>query len=222
MTKRSAGPARTTEKERYYRELLRRQSRSGASIREVAEQEGIPSGRLRSWKSRIARLDRRRAETGRPIPLRAAKASAGTKPKESAARTESLSLPLLPVRVVGGREGAGVIEPGFAADTSCVSRARSRLTAWGAWSRCWRRRAEPAPVCAGLPGTGRDRHEEGVRRARSRCPERDRRVAHHRPSLRLLQPRAKSPQSPLVGRVRLDRAREEAGEGDLQVACSTR
>jgi len=113
MTKRSAGPARTTEKERYYRELLRRQSRSGASIREVAEQEGIPSGRLRSWKSRIARLDRRRAETGRPIPLRAAKASAGTKPKESAARTESLSLPLLPVRVVGGREGAGVIEPGF-------------------------------------------------------------------------------------------------------------
>ncbi len=101
-TRGSASSRRTTKKERYYRTLLKRQRKSGVSLREVAEEEGIPPSRLRGWKSRIQKLDRQKETSKTSLP----------KAKESRSRAQA-SAPFLPVRIVGGAECADGVGPGF-------------------------------------------------------------------------------------------------------------
>lgn len=50
-----------SETERFYRELLAEQARSGQSLRAFAARRGVPSGTLSSWRFQIKKRDADRA-----------------------------------------------------------------------------------------------------------------------------------------------------------------
>jgi len=114
MTTRSSGSARMTKKERYHRNLLKKQKKSGLSNRELAEQEGITAALLRGWKCRIAKKDRERAGGfGRQRSEPPTRSEAGARARASAAGAAAMPL-LLPVRVVGDVKPASAeTEQGF-------------------------------------------------------------------------------------------------------------
>jgi transposase-like protein len=65
VTKNQAGPARSGERERFWRGLVAAQARSGRSIREWCQRRGVSEPSFYSWRRELARRDAR--QRGRQV-----------------------------------------------------------------------------------------------------------------------------------------------------------
>ena len=60
------GIVRSVEKERFWRDVLRRHGKRGLSVREFCRTEGLKGSAFYFWKRTIAETDRERRRSGTP------------------------------------------------------------------------------------------------------------------------------------------------------------
>jgi hypothetical protein len=102
MSKR--GYLRSTEKERFWREVLRRQGKSGRSVREFCRGEGLKESAFYFWKRTIAERDREKSSSGRK-PKTRRRARVGQRRKATVAAT------FMPLSIVGETPRLEIVAP---------------------------------------------------------------------------------------------------------------
>ncbi len=100
------GVFRSAEKERFWRDVLRRHGKSGLSVREFCRTEGLKESAFYFWKRTIAERDREKKSGGTP-----AQAKARRKKKQSRKAPAATTATFMPLAVVGETPRLEIVAP---------------------------------------------------------------------------------------------------------------